>query len=118
MSVKKVSFFASVLVISVLFITGCGGKREETQNNTQKQDTHQVQANNNTSLSANTIVREGEIDVKAIDKNNDGKVFECSMDYNVISDTKGSCPKCGMDLDEVTIDKARENLKNSGFKTK
>ena len=40
-------------------------------------------------------VREGEIDLKTIDKNKDGKIFQDMMDWNVISDEAGECPLCG-----------------------
>ncbi|MEB2297352.1 MAG: heavy metal-binding domain-containing protein [Ignavibacteria bacterium] len=63
-------------------------------------------------------VREGEIDLKAIDKNKDGKVFQDMMDWNVISDEAGECPLCGMNLKEVTIEKAKENLVKHNFKVK
>jgi Cu(I)/Ag(I) efflux system membrane fusion protein/cobalt-zinc-cadmium efflux system membrane fusion protein len=64
------------------------------------------------------IVREGVIDLKKIDKNKDGKVFQDPMDWNVISDKAGKCPLCKMTLKEVTIKKAKENLKKHGFKVK
>lgn len=63
-------------------------------------------------------VREGEIDLKAIDKNKDGKVFQDMMDWNVISDEAGECPLCGMNLKEVTLEKAKENLVKHNFKVK
>lgn len=63
-------------------------------------------------------VRGGEIDLKAIDKNKDGKVFQDMMDWNVISDEAGECPLCGMKLKEVTIEKAKENLVKHNFKVK
>ena len=44
------------------------------------------------------ILREGVIDLKSIDKNNDGKLFQDQMDWNVISDEPGKCPLCGMTL--------------------
>lgn len=65
-----------------------------------------------------SIVRNGVIDVKAIDKNKDGKVFQDQMDWNVISDKPGKCPLCKMTLQEVSIKKAQENLKANGFKVK
>lgn len=65
-----------------------------------------------------SIVRTGVIDVKAIDKNKDGKVFQDQMDWNVISDKPGKCPLCKMTLQEVSIKKAQENLKANGFKVK
>lgn len=67
---------------------------------------------------SNSIVREGTIDVASIDNNNDGKVFQDAMDWNVISDLKGDCPICGMTLKEVTVEQAISNLKNHGFVTK
>jgi hypothetical protein len=58
------------------------------------------------------------IDLKAIDKNNDGKVYQCPMDYDVLSDTPGKDPKCGMELKEVTLAQAKKNLIDHGFKVK
>jgi len=65
-----------------------------------------------------SIIRKGIIDIKTIDKNKDGKVFQDQMDWNVISDKPGSCPLCKMTLKEVTLETAKENLKNNGFKVK
>jgi len=64
------------------------------------------------------IVRKGVIDLKSIDKNKDGKVFQDPMDWNVISDKPGECPLCGMDLEEVTLEVAKKNLIENGFKVK
>ncbi len=64
------------------------------------------------------IVRKGVIDLKAIDKNGDGKVYQDLMDWNVISDKPGRCPVCGMYLQEVTIEEAKKNLKENGFEYK
>jgi hypothetical protein len=65
-----------------------------------------------------SIVREGEIDLAAIDKNKDGKVYQDQMDWNVISDKAGECPQCGMTLKEVSMEKAKENLLKHDFKMK
>ncbi len=65
-----------------------------------------------------SIVHEGVIDLKTIDKNKDGKVFECPMDWNVISDSAGKCPECKMKLKEVSLTDAKKNLKENGFKVK
>ena len=69
-------------------------------------------------MKKDNIVREGEIDLMAIDKNGDKKVFQDPMDWNVISDEAGECPLCGMKLKEVTLEKAKENLIKHGFKIK
>jgi len=64
------------------------------------------------------LIRKEPIDLKAIDKNKDGKVFEDIMDWNVISDNPGECPICGMTLREFTVEKAEQNLTEHGFKAK
>lgn len=69
-------------------------------------------------MNENSIVRKGVIDLQAIDKNSDGKVFQDVMDFNVISDNPGKCPICGMKLKEVTLEKAKENLIENDFKVK
>ncbi len=65
-----------------------------------------------------SIVREGIIDLMKIDKNKDGKVYQDLMDWNVISDKSGSCPLCKMELSEVTIAQAKENLIKHGYKVR
>lgn len=64
------------------------------------------------------IVHKGVINLKAIDKNKDGRVFQDQMDWNVISDNPGKCPLCKMTLKEVTLEKAKENLLKHNFKVK
>ena len=70
------------------------------------------------SMDHNSMVREGEIDLKAIDENGDGKVYQDQMCWNVLSDSEGECPLCGMKLKEVSLDKAKENLKKHDHKVK
>lgn len=64
------------------------------------------------------VAYKGVIDVKAIDDNKDGKIYQCPMDFNVLSDQPGVDPKCGMNLKEVTLKQAKENLIKHGFKVK
>jgi Cu(I)/Ag(I) efflux system membrane fusion protein len=64
------------------------------------------------------LIRKGIIDLKKIDENKDGKVYEDIMDWNVISDKPGECPICGMTLKEFTLDQAKNNLIEHGFKVK
>jgi len=67
---------------------------------------------------SSSIVHEGVIDVEAIDKIKDGKLFECPMDWNVISDEEGRCPLCNMFLKEYTIDEVKSNLDKHGYEYK
>jgi glutamate synthase domain-containing protein 1 len=64
------------------------------------------------------VVRKGAIDVKSIDENKDGMVYQDMMDWNVISDEPGKCPLCKMTLKEVAVKEAKENLLKNDFKVK
>jgi len=96
---------------------------DSTQTGKKKMNCCKTMSNSNQemksdSMQQHSIVREGEIDLKAIDKNKDGKVFQDPMDWNVISDSPGECPQCGMTLKEVSLDKAKENLLKHDYKVK
>ena len=65
-----------------------------------------------------SIVREGEIDLVAIDVNGDGMVYQDQMCWNVISDEPGECPQCGMILKEVSLEHAKENLLKNDYEVK
>ena len=51
-----------------------------------------------------------QINAKQFDKNKDGKVYQCSMCSDEISDKPGTCPNCGMEFKEVSVEKANANL--------
>ncbi len=65
-----------------------------------------------------SIIHNGIINVEAIDKNKDGKIFECPMDWNIISDEDGRCPECNMFLKEYSIEETKQNLEMNGFEYK
>ncbi|MCW8804463.1 MAG: efflux RND transporter periplasmic adaptor subunit, partial [Ignavibacteriaceae bacterium] len=67
---------------------------------------------------SSSIVHEGVIDVEVIDKNKDGKIWECPMDWNVISDESGRCPICNMKLKEYSIEEVKANLDKHGYEFK
>ncbi|MBN2614287.1 MAG: efflux RND transporter periplasmic adaptor subunit [Bacteroidales bacterium] len=89
-----------------------------------KKDTNQTKSNMKMDkkpekkVKESKLVRKGVIDVEAIDKNHDGKLYEDVMDWNVISDKPGTCPLCGMKLREMTIQQVKDNLKAHGYKFK
>lgn len=78
-------------------------------------DHHQMKSE---SMDESSIVLDGEIDLAEIDKNEDGKVYQDQMCWNVISDKPGECPQCGMILKEVSLEKAKENLLKYDYKVK
>jgi len=65
-----------------------------------------------------SIVREGTLDLAEIDENDDGKVYQDQMCWNVVSDKSGECPQCGMILKEVSLEEAKANLEENGFEVK
>ena len=64
------------------------------------------------------LIRTGKIELSAIDKNKDGKLFECPMDWNIISDNSGRCPSCEMKLKEFTLEETKINLIENGYQVK
>lgn len=77
-------------------------------------DTHQHSAD----APENKVPEKEGVDVVSFDKNNDGKVFQCPMDWDVLADEKGRCHICEMKLKEYTVDQAKSNLREHGYKVK
>ncbi len=65
----------------------------------------------------NTDIKSGEISSKKImqyDKNKDGKVYQCPMHKNQISDKESNCQECGMKMAEVSINVKDRGLMKNG----
>jgi hypothetical protein len=56
------------------------------------------------------------IDLKAVDKNEDGKVYQCTMCVGQLSDSEGKCEMCKMSLKELSLADAKVNLEKKGMK--
>ncbi len=104
--------------LSLLLILGNIIKAQEAKPTEQPKHKHDMKEVKMAEVADSSIIRKGVIDLKAIDKNKDGKVFQDQMDWNVISDSPGRCPICKMPLSEVTLERARQNLKDAGLKVK
>jgi len=99
--------------------SGHESKGKMTMTHMDADSTHKEhQQKKSESMSENSIVREGEINLTAIDANENGKVYQDQMCWNVISDEPGECPQCGMMLKEVSLEKAKENLIKHDYKVK
>jgi len=85
------------------------------QDSTHSKDKHNGHMHSSTNEKKSSIVHEGTIDLASIDENGDGKVYQDQMCWNVVSDEAGDCPKCGMILKEVSLDKAKANLEKNGY---
>ena len=88
-------------------------KDEKSEMKNEKQVMPETKHDHSTS-----IVHEGVFDVSAIDKNKDGKLWECPMDWNVIADESGRCPECNMKLKEYSIVDVKTNLDKNGYEYK
>ncbi|MCK5086705.1 MAG: hypothetical protein KAQ90_04245 [Melioribacteraceae bacterium] len=105
---KKLFSLSIVLLLTSILIFACSEKEEKVEMDMSK---HEAPAEKVES----ELIRTGAIDVAAIDANEDEKVYECPMDWNVISDQEGNCPKCGMKLKEYSVDATKDNLKKYGY---
>ena len=118
--------FTVTLFSAVIFVSYAQDKpKTEKKNGHMQMDMKHMQPDStmhhsmkSDSMDTQSIVRKGVIDLKAIDENGDGIVFQDVMDWNVISDSPGKCPLCGMKLKEVTLEKVKENLVKHNFKVK
>lgn len=115
-AIKLIGFFVTVLLLTVA--TYGQEKTDTTKMNHMKHNSMKMNHSMLDSTKQNSIVREEPIDLKAIDENGDGKVFQDMMDWNVIADKAGECPLCGMKLKEVSLNEAKVNLISNGFEVK
>jgi hypothetical protein len=102
-------------------MSGCKGRgmdMKESKGHESMNNEENLASNleKNENIFQNKLIREGIIDLAQIDENRDGKVFQCSMHSNIISDTKQDYPKCGRNLVEISIDDAKEKLIKEGYK--
>jgi uncharacterized membrane protein len=104
----KYSYQISILIVFVVFvgITGCSKDNE----NAKTPDSQSVQTSTNNSDKDSTLIRPADVKVSSLDIDKDGNLYQCEMDYNVISDKPGTCPKCGMKLVKVSVLEAKKNL--------
>ena len=106
----KTKFSFIVVMLVTLSLVSCSDK--------EKAQTKVKEVNSQVEAEVSELVRTGIIDVVSIDNNNDGKIYECPMDWNVISDEAVDCPVCGMNLKEYSLAETKENLQKFGHKVK
>ncbi len=124
-NLKSILTILFAVIVLASFSLASNGVKDSTKqmnnmkmhNKDMKEAMHKMKMDSTKKMQS-SIIRKGVIDVKSIDKNKDGKVFQDMMDYNVISDKPGKCPICGMKLKEVSVKQAKEMLVKSGFKVK
>jgi hypothetical protein len=115
---KKLIFLGSMTLATAIF-TGCSSNSGDSKDQAQGHAQHSISMEGNMEMkSSQEWIRAQPIDVKALDLNQDGYVYQDAMDWNVISDEEGKCPKCGMLLVRISIDDAIKNLKANGYTVK
>jgi hypothetical protein len=90
--------------VMLVFLSACGSEDKPAQEVQQKD-----------LPSKEGWVREEPIEVKSIDVDGDGYVYQDHMNWNVIADEEGKCPECGMFLKKVSVGEAEKNLRDNGF---
>ncbi len=100
--VMILSFLILIIAVYGLLISGCESE--------QKHDKMEQQTQAGQKMPDSTVIRSEGFEVASIDRNQDGNVFQCPMDYEVISDESGNCPVCKMKLEEYSIKDAQSNL--------
>ena len=95
-------------------------KSDDTKNTAEQmsQENHDHAKIENEYGVESPLIRTGVIDIKSIDKNGDGKLWECPMDWNIIGDEYQRCPVCEMKMIEYSIDDVKANLEKHGYEYK
>jgi hypothetical protein len=114
---KKWIFLAGAVLFLSLF-AACGSGPSDMEENMQGGGTMESMQTGDSMKTSDEWIRSEPVDVAAVDVNQDGFVYQDQMDWNVIADEEGKCPKCNMVLVKVTVDKAIQNLKEHGFTVK
>ncbi|MEJ2244515.1 MAG: heavy metal-binding domain-containing protein [Acidobacteriota bacterium] len=117
---KKCVFLVGI-TLALIFFVACGSDTPDTEEDVhigEGMETMEEMAEMPQSDSMKTSdewIRSEPVNVQAVDENQDGFVYQDPMDWNVIADEEGKCPKCNMSLVKVTVDEAVQNLKDNGF---
>jgi hypothetical protein len=113
------SFYLACTIFTLALLIVCGSENEKAEEQMQSPAQQGMAMEENQQMkSSEEWIRTQPIDVKALDLNRDGYVYQDPMDWNVIADEEGKCPKCGMFLARVTVDEAVKNLKDNGYNVK
>jgi Cu(I)/Ag(I) efflux system membrane fusion protein len=91
----------------VIASTGAYLIDSESQLRTGMSTTHQ---HTDVEMNDTSIIHKRDVKVSTLDKNKDGFLYQCPMDWEVISDEEGSCPLCYMDLEKYSVEEAQKNL--------
>ena len=103
-----------IVVLGLALVTGCVSKNSDMEGMQDEESMGSMQQGDSMKTDE-AWIREEPVDVKALDTDQDGFVYQDQMCWNVIADEEGKCPKCGMILKKVSVDEAIQNLESNGF---
>lgn len=120
---KQIILFGA-LGLTLLIFAACGSNSSTMDEHMQGDMGDHMQGSGSMEMEGGSMQMTGDkawirtepIDVKALDADHDGYVYQDGMDWNVIADQEGKCPVCGMTLKKVTVAEAEKNLTDHGFK--
>jgi hypothetical protein len=114
----KQTVLYSALVLTLAVFAACGESNGDMETHSHGEDAAVSMQQSDSMKSLEEWIRSEPVDVNAVDTNGDGYVYQDPMDWNVIADEEGKCPKCNMFLVKVTIDEAVKNLQDNGYTVK
>jgi hypothetical protein len=109
------------IALALIFFVACGSDTADTEEDIHSgegmgtMEEMEEMPQSDSMKTSDAWIRSEPVNVQAVDENKDGFVYQDPMDWNVIADEEGICPKCNMTLVKVTVDKAVQNLKDNGF---
>ena len=103
-----------IVILGLALFAGCASKTSDTEG-MQDEEAMGSMPPGDSMKTDEAWIREEPVDVKALDADQDGFVYQDQMCWNVIADEEGRCPKCGMILKKVSVDEAIRNLTDNGL---
>lgn len=102
-----------VITISSQTVAQDASKADSTKHDMRKMDCCKDKSASKKSMECKKEVETtaaSRINVNEVDKNKDGKVYQCQMCADQLADKPEKCSKCGMDLKEVSIEDAQKAM--------
>jgi hypothetical protein len=99
-TLNNIKYPVLILAVTLFLITGCNQEKHPG-------DHEKVSGGE---LLDSTVIRPENEEITSLDENGDGMLYQCPMDFQVISDNPGRCPLCKMYLEEYTIEQVQKNF--------
>lgn len=105
-------------IATLIVLVSCSEQKQEVVEEVKIKADKEISEHSIGEAPTSDLVRLGTIDVEFLDGNKDGKIYECPMDWNVLDDTHGDCPVCGMAMKEYSLADIKTNLEKYGYEYK